>query len=59
VCSSDLSGLTVLLVEHDVELVLDISDRITVMHQGSVIADGSPAAIQQNEAVRASYLGAH
>jgi len=53
------SGLTVLLVEHDVELVLDISDRITVMHQGSVIADGSPAAIQQNEAVRASYLGAH
>lgn len=55
----DKSGLTILLVEHDVELVMDISDRITVMHQGSVIADGSPDMIQQNEAVRASYLGAY
>jgi len=52
------TGLTIVLVEHDVELVLDISDRITVMHQGAVIADGSPGAIKDDAAVRASYLGA-
>jgi ABC-type branched-subunit amino acid transport system ATPase component len=37
---------------------LDISDRITVMHQGAVIADGSPDVIQHDASVRASYLGA-
>lgn len=53
------TGLTVVLVEHDVEMVLGISDRITVMHQGSVIADGDPEAVRRDESVRSSYLGAH
>ena len=55
----DTTGLTVVLVEHDVEMVLDISDRITVMHQGGVIADGDPDAVRKDESVRSSYLGAH
>ena len=55
----DSTGLTVVLVEHDVEMVLGISDRITVMHQGGVIADGDPEAVRRDEAVRSSYLGAH
>jgi ABC-type branched-subunit amino acid transport system ATPase component len=55
----DTTGLTVVLVEHDVEMVLGISDRITVMHQGSVIADGDPESVRKDESVRSSYLGAH
>lgn len=55
----DTTGLTVVLVEHDVELVLGISDRITVMHQGAVIADGDPETVRRDESVRSSYLGAN
>lgn len=49
--------LTVVLVEHDMDIVLTISDRITVLDQGGVIATGSPAEIQRNEAVQDAYLG--
>jgi branched-chain amino acid transport system ATP-binding protein len=49
---------SVLLVEHDTEMVLSISDTITVMTQGRVIADGSPEAISRDARVRDAYLGA-
>jgi len=52
----DEFGLTVVLVEHDVGMVLRLSDRITVMNQGQVIACGTPAEIRADEAVRHAYL---
>jgi branched-chain amino acid transport system ATP-binding protein len=49
---------TVVLIEHNMRVVLDISDRITVLSQGATIADGTPAEIRANPAVRVAYLGA-
>jgi branched-chain amino acid transport system ATP-binding protein len=49
---------TVLLVEHDMEMVLGISDEITVMTQGRVIANGTPDAVSRDPIVRDAYLGA-
>jgi branched-chain amino acid transport system ATP-binding protein len=49
--------VTILLVEHDMRVVFSVSERIVVMHQGIVIADGSPEAIRHNEKVREAYLG--
>ena len=54
----DLSKrISVVLIEHDMDVVMTISDDITVLHQGRVIAEGPPAAIQGNEAVKEAYLG--
>ena len=50
-------GVTVLLVEHDMSLVMDISDEIVVLHNGAVIAEGTPEAIQNNQEVVSVYLG--
>lgn len=49
--------IAIILVEHDMEVVMSISDRISVMHQGSIIAQGTPKEIQQNEMVKEAYLG--
>jgi branched-chain amino acid transport system ATP-binding protein len=48
---------TIILVEHNMSIVMNISDRITVMHQGKVLAEGNPAEIAANEAVQRAYLG--
>ena len=48
---------TVLLVEHNMNVVMSVSDVITVMHQGKVLAEGSPSEIAANEAVQTAYLG--
>lgn len=50
-------GLTILLVEHDMELVMGICDEIAVLDYGALIARGEPAAIRQDERVIQSYLG--
>jgi branched-chain amino acid transport system ATP-binding protein len=49
--------LTLVLIEHDMSIVLSISDHVVVLHQGRVIAEGAPEAIQQNEEVQEAYLG--
>jgi branched-chain amino acid transport system ATP-binding protein len=51
-------GRTVVLVEHKMKLVMGISDRVTVLHQGSVLADGTPEEIRSNRLVQETYLGA-
>jgi branched-chain amino acid transport system ATP-binding protein len=50
-------GLTVIVIEHDMNLVLTISSHIVVLHQGRVIARGTPDQIKQNEEVQEAYLG--
>lgn len=49
---------TVMLVEHNMNVVMNVSDMITVMHYGSVLAEGTPAEISANETVQKAYLGA-
>ena len=50
-------GITVVLVEHDMELVMDICDRIVVLNLGRKLAEGTPREIQENHEVIAAYLG--
>ena len=53
----DSTDLTVILVEHDMEVVFGLADKITVLHRGRVIADGTPEAIKANKSVQDAYLG--
>ena len=48
---------TVILIDHDIDQILNISDRITVLHQGKVIAEGSPDEIKANPLVQEAYIG--
>ena len=49
--------LTIVLIEHDMRVIFHLADRITVLAEGSVLADGAPDAIAGNERVQAAYLG--
>ena len=48
---------TIILVEHKMDLVMNVSDRISVMHQGALLAEGTPLEIAGNKVVQAAYLG--
>jgi branched-chain amino acid transport system ATP-binding protein len=52
-----LSGQTIILVEHDMGVVMELADNISVLHYGSIIAEGPPAEIKENEEVKKVYLG--
>lgn len=52
-------GMTVLFVEHDMDMVRDISDWVIVMAQGKIVAEGTPHEVMRNQAVVDAYLGAH
>jgi branched-chain amino acid transport system ATP-binding protein len=51
------SNFTIVLIEHDMRVVFHLADRITVLDQGGLLADGSPQEIAANETVQAAYLG--
>ena len=51
------SKLTIVLIEHDMRVVFHLADRITVLDQGRLLAEGTPEAIASDEAVQAAYLG--
>jgi branched-chain amino acid transport system ATP-binding protein len=54
----ELKGnLTILLIEHDMETVFALADRITVLVYGRIVASGDPAAVRADAAVRDAYLG--
>ncbi len=48
---------TIVLIEHKMDIIMGVSDRVSVMHFGSLIAEGTPAEIQRNADVRRAYLG--
>jgi branched-chain amino acid transport system ATP-binding protein len=55
--SIQATGITVLLVEHNMGLIMDVSDRILVLNYGQKLAEGIPSEIQRNKAVIDAYLG--
>ncbi|MNC89689.1 leucine/isoleucine/valine transporter ATP-binding subunit [compost metagenome] len=54
---NDHYGTTIVLIEHDMGVVMDISDRVVVLDYGRKIGDGVPASIKANQAVIDAYLG--
>ena len=51
--------MTVLIIEHDMDLIMGLSDSITVLHQGRVLAQGTPAEVRANHTVQQAYLGGY
>jgi branched-chain amino acid transport system ATP-binding protein len=51
------NGITVLMIEHDVKLIMGLCDRVAVLDYGEKIAEGSPDEVRRNPAVIAAYLG--
>jgi branched-chain amino acid transport system ATP-binding protein len=49
--------LTILLIEHDIDVVMNLSDHVVVMHQGAKLAEGTPAAVRGNAEVQKAYFG--
>ena len=50
-------GRTLVVVEHDMDAVFELAERITVLHEGALLAEGTPAEIQRNSLVQEAYLG--
>jgi branched-chain amino acid transport system permease protein len=50
-------GRTMIIVEHDMDAVFELAERITVLHEGTLLAEGTPAEIQRNNLVQEAYLG--
>jgi len=54
-----LKDITILMIEHDMNIAFDLADRMIVLHQGEIVADGEPEAIRNNTRVKEIYLGTH
>ena len=50
-------AITLIMIEHDIDIALALADRVTVLHQGRIIFDGTPAAVRSDQQVREVYLG--
>ena len=50
-------GKTMVIIEHDMDVVFSLADRITVLHLGTILASATPAEIRENQAVKDAYLG--
>jgi branched-chain amino acid transport system permease protein len=50
-------GRTLVVVEHDMDAIFELAERITVLHEGQVLAEGTPEEIQKNSFVQEAYLG--
>jgi branched-chain amino acid transport system ATP-binding protein len=50
-------GMMALLIEHDMDIIFSVADRIAVMHKGVLVANGTPGAIRADRKVHAIYLG--